>query len=185
MINTKRRRLGPPAAMLPDTTLATLKRTAALPAERTAATLDALLVLVAPDERLLWNRLPEAQRWRALHARAAPVALKFRSTTLANPRQSLALLGYVKSNASSFERLSFAGRLARELAARRPKRIGLIVSPALEDCAQWCEALLSAVWSESFALPDFRTRPAESWALQLINLYAAPSQNFERIAVGA
>ncbi|MGA2565108.1 MAG: hypothetical protein ABSF96_16295, partial [Steroidobacteraceae bacterium] len=168
MINTKRRRLRPPAAKLPDTTVAALKRSAALPAERTAATLDALLVLVAPDEKPLWNRLPEAQRWRALHARAAPVALKFRSTTLANARASLALLGYVKSNASSFERLSFAGRLVRELAARRPARIGLIVSPALEDCAQWCEALLSAVWSESFALPDFRTRAGDAWAVQAI-----------------
>jgi leucyl aminopeptidase len=142
-------------------------------------------VLVTADEKLLWNRLPEAQRWRALHARAAPLALKFRSTTLTNARQSLALLGYVKSNASSFERLSFAGRLVRELAARRPKRIGLIVSPALEDCAQWCEALLSAVWSESFALPDFRTRAGDAWALQEIELYAAPPLDIERIAASA
>jgi len=185
MINTKRRRLGPPAATLPDTTLAALKRTAALPAERAAARLDSLLVLVTADEKLLWNRLPEAQRWRALHARAAPLALKFRSTTLTNARASLALLGYVKSNASSFERLSFAGRLVRELAARRPERIGIIVSPALEDCAQWCEALLSAVWSESFALPDFRTRAADAWALQVINLYAAPPLDIQRIAAAA
>jgi leucyl aminopeptidase len=185
MINTKRRRLGPPAAMLPDTTLAPLKRTAALPAERAVARLDAVLVLVTVEEKLLWNRLPEAQRWRALHARAAPVALKFRSTTLSNARASLALLGYVKSNASSFERLSFAGRLVRELAARRPERIGLIVSPALEDRAQWCEALLSALWSESFALPDFRTRPPEAWALRVINLYAAPALDIARIAAAA
>jgi hypothetical protein len=37
------------------------------------------------------------------------------ATTLGNSRQTQALLGYIKPKASSFERLSFAGRLMREL----------------------------------------------------------------------
>src|SRR5579863_7063729 len=171
MVKHKRRPRTRSAPTLPDFTLAALKRRSTLPGERTAARLDALLVLAAPNEASLWSRLPEAHRWRGLHSRAKPVALKSHAMTLGNARQTQALLGFVKPKASTFERLSFAGKLVRELAVRRPARIGLIVSDSLADAALWCEALLTAVWTESFALPNFRSRPADRWRLQSIELY--------------
>jgi leucyl aminopeptidase len=184
MVKHKRPR-APMAATLPDCTVAALNRHAKLPGERSAATLDALLVLASPDESALWARLPEPQRWRGLHGRAKPAALKSHSTTLGTGRQTQALLGYAKPEASSFERLSFAGKLVRELSARRPARVGLLVSASLADAALWCEALLSALWSESFSLPDFRSRPADRWRLQSIELYAAPRLELARIAASA
>ncbi|HEY5020035.1 MAG TPA: M17 family metallopeptidase, partial [Steroidobacteraceae bacterium] len=48
-----------------------------------------------------------------------------------------------------------------------------------------CEALLTAVWTESFALPNFRSRPADRWRLQSIELYAAPPLDLARIAASA
>jgi leucyl aminopeptidase len=184
MVKHKRPR-APMVATLPDCTVAALNRRARLPGARSAAALDALLVLASPDDSALWARLPEPQRWHGLRARAKPAALKSHTSTLGNARQTQALLGYAKPGASSFERLSFAGKLVRELSARRPARIGLLVSDSLADAALWCEALLSALWSESFSLPDFRSRPADQWRLQSIELYAAPPLDLARIAASA
>ena len=111
---------------LPDCTLAVLRRRRTLPDGRRAAALDALVVLTLPNDAAFLRRLPEPARWQGLQRRARPTALSSRSTTLANSRQSFAQLAYVKAGASSFERLSLAGRLLRELAARKPRRIGLL-----------------------------------------------------------
>jgi len=170
---------------LPDGTLAPLRRHSSLPSARAAGLLDALLVLAAPTETTLWSRMPESARWRGLRARAKPAALKWHATALGNERQTQAVLAYVKPKASSFERLSFAGRLIGELAARRPRRLGVIVSEALPDAALWCEAVLTAAWTGSVALPDYRSRPAERWRLDAIELYAAPSLDTARIAASA
>jgi leucyl aminopeptidase len=185
MVNTKRRPPRAPVATLPDCTLATLKRSASLPSERKAAMLDALVVLTGPGESSVWKGLPEALRWRDLHERGARSALEWRTTNLSNRRQTQALLGYVKPKASSFERLSFAGRLVREIAKRRPSHVGLLVSESLKDAALWYEALLSAVWTESFALPEFRSDPSAPWRLQSVEIYTAPALPIEHIAASA
>jgi leucyl aminopeptidase len=170
---------------LPDCTLAVLRRRRTLPDGRRAAALDALVVLTLPkDAAFLW-RLPEPGRWQGLHGHARPAALASRSTTLANARQTFAQLAYVKAGASSFERLSLAGKLLRELAGRKPGLIGLLVNGAVSDAALWYEALLTAAWTESFALPVYRSRRAKAWHLKAIELYAAPALDIDRIAASA
>jgi leucyl aminopeptidase len=175
----------PAAGILPDCAVAGLERHPHLPNARAAESLDALIVIAAPGETALWSHLPEPARWRALHARSKPAALKWHATALANARQTQAILGYAKSTASTFERLSFAGKLMGELAGRRPARVGLIVSQALPDAGPWYEALLSAAWAASFALPQFRSTPGEHWRLESLQLYAAPPLPVERIAATA
>ncbi|HEY4974228.1 MAG TPA: M17 family metallopeptidase [Steroidobacteraceae bacterium] len=170
---------------LPDCTLAVLQRRRTLPNGPRAGALDALVVLTLPDDAAFLRRLPEPGRWQALQRRDKPAVLTSRSTTLANVRQTFAQLAYVKAGASSFERLSLAGRLLRELAPRKPGRIGLLVNSAVPDAPLWCEALLSAAWSESFALPSYRSERRKPWKLQAIELYAAPALDVERIAASA
>lgn len=170
---------------LPEFTLADLRRTRTPPTQRRVTTLDALVVLIPPSDTAFLRRLPEAPRWLTLHARDKPAALKSRSSTLANERQTAAVLGYASSDLSSFERLSFAGKLLREIAGRRPARIGFAISDSLPDAAQWCEALLTAAWTESFSLPDFRSKPDRSWKLQEIELFAAPAIDVARVAAAA
>jgi leucyl aminopeptidase len=170
---------------LPDCTLAALRRRRTLPDGRRVAALDALVVLTLPNDAAFLSRLPEPERWQGLHRRDKPAPLSLRSTTLANARQSVAQLAYVKDGASSFERLSLAGRLLRELAARKPGVIGLLVNGAVSDAALWYEALLTAAWTESFALPAYRSRRAHPWRLKAIELYAAPALDVGRIAASA
>lgn len=170
---------------LPDFRLAALKRSRTLPAARRTATLDALVVLIKPDAPALLRRLPEGPRWEALHAREKAAALKSRATVLANAHQTIALLGYMKPDCSTFERLSLAGKLLRELAPRQPRRIGFVVDDTASDAALWYEALLSAAWTESFALPNFRSVRSKPWRLESIELYGAPNFDAARIAASA
>ncbi|HXN09815.1 MAG TPA: hypothetical protein VN859_01125, partial [Steroidobacteraceae bacterium] len=129
--------------------------------------------------------LPNPTPWQALHKREPARALQLRSMTLGNARQTFALLGYVKPDASSFERLGFAGRLLRELATRRPRRIGLLLARSVPDPAAWCEALLSAAWTESYALPGFQSAPPARWLLERIELYGAPALAVKPIMASA
>jgi leucyl aminopeptidase len=170
---------------LPDCTLAVLRRRRTPPSGRRAAALDALVVLTVADDTTFLRRLPEPVRWQGLQRRDKPAPLSSRSTTLANERQTAALLGYVKTGASSFERLALAGRLLRELAARKPGVVGLLVNGAVSDVALWYEALLTAAWTESFALPVYRSRRSTAWRLQGIELYGAPPLDVDRIAASA
>ncbi len=162
------------AALLPERALAALRSRARLPDAAAAARLDALLVLIDPEDAALLTRLPEPARWQGLHRRAPVEPLKWRSATLGNRRQTLALLGYAGRGVGCFERLQFAGRLFGELAARRPERIGLVVAGSLPEAAGWWEALLSAAWTRSFPMPQFRSRPESAWQLAAIEIFAAP-----------
>jgi leucyl aminopeptidase len=81
--------------------------------------------------------------------------------------------------------LSLAGKLLRELAPRRPRRIGFVVAGPAGRGSALVEALLTAAWTETFALPDFRSKPAKPWTLQSIELYAAPPLDTARIAASA
>jgi leucyl aminopeptidase len=168
----------PPAAaptLLPQPKLAPLRRHSGLPDARALGRLDALIVLGLASDANPGAALPDAAAWRRLHGREPARALQLRSMTLANTRQTFAALGYVKPDASGFERLSLAGRLLRELAARRPRRIGLLLERSVPDPAAWCEALLSAAWTESYALPGFQSTPPVRWELEHVDLYAAPA----------
>ena len=63
--------------------------------------LDALLIVApAGAEPHVFDRLPEAPRWRALHARSPAKGGSVRTTSLANARQTLAVLGYASDRAT-------------------------------------------------------------------------------------
>jgi len=149
------------------------------------ASLDAFVVLCAPGQSGPGSALPYRDQWQALHGREPARALHSRAMTLPNERQTFAVLGYAAAKTSGYERLSFAGRMLREIAPRKPRRVGLLVDAALPEAALWCEALLTAVWTESFALPAFRSAPPRRWRLERVELYGAPALPLERIMASA
>jgi leucyl aminopeptidase len=119
--------------------------------------LDALLAIVPlPATAAAFRRLPESARWRELDARAPAWAATVRTTVLSNHRQTLAVLGYLKDDASAFERLSLAGRMLKESAARNPQTVGLTASGTAAAARAALEALLAAALVHAFALPSFR-----------------------------
>jgi len=153
---------------------------------------DALLVVMpesAAPESL--QSLPESPRWRDLLARERPRAGAVRTTSLANRRQTLAVLGFVGPEASAFERLALAGRMLKEAAARSPQTLGLATAGFAADgrgqlAAQASlEALLAGALAQAFALPSWRAPAAEERHITRIQLPADAQLDIERAAISA
>ena len=126
---------------------------------RNADELDVVLAIVAlPPAAASWRRCRRPSRWRELHARAAARPGTVRSTLLGNRRHTLAILGYLKSDASAFERLSLAGRMLKEAGARNPQSVGLLGTGEQGFAKSALEALLAATLTRAFALPTFRAQ---------------------------
>jgi len=170
---------------LPDFATPPTRRHAGPPSRRDAAALDALLVVAPVAARPCLERLPEAARWLALHARAPARAQQLRSTSLANERQTLAVLAHARTDASAFERLELAGRVLRALDDSRPLRIGLVVAGDLPDRDAWYEALLAAAYAWAFQPPSFRRDRRRRPRLRSVALYAAPRLDLARIGATA
>jgi len=138
-----------------------------------AGALDALLAIVPhPPSAAALRRLPESARWGELHQRAPASAGAVRSTVLANRRHTLAVLGYLANDASTFERLSLAGRMLKEAAARAPESIGLLATGPAGAARAALEALLAAALAHAFALPSWkaaRQEPRSVRRLVLLN----------------
>ena len=123
-------------------------------------------------------KLPESQRWRDLLARERPRAGAVRTTSLANRRQTLAVLGFLRAEASAFERLALAGRMMKEAASRSPQAIGLATAgfparghgPAAAQAS--LEALLAAALAQAFPLPSYQAPAAEARHITHIQLPA-------------
>jgi leucyl aminopeptidase len=122
---------------------------------RAADNLDVVLAIVTlPLSGGVLAELPQGARWRALHARSPAKSGSVRTTLLGNRRHTLAVLGYLKKDASPFERLSLAGRMLKEAGAREPQTVGLAAPGAATHAA--LESLLAATLTHAFALPSFR-----------------------------
>ena len=124
---------------------------------KAAGELDAVLAIV-PDapEKEFFRQLPESERWQELHARAQPRSGTVRTTVLSNRRQTLAVLGYMRTDASPFERLSLAGRMLKETGSRDPETVGLICFGRAAPARAALQALVAATFAQAFSLPTFR-----------------------------
>jgi leucyl aminopeptidase len=119
--------------------------------------LDAVLAIAAlPATAATFRLLPDPARWRELDARAPARTGSVRTTVLANHRHTLAVLGYLSSDASPFEHLALAGRMLKEVAARNPQVVGLAAAGPRAASRAALEALLAATLAHAFALPSFR-----------------------------
>lgn len=148
--------------------------------------LDALLV-IAPEnpDAALFRGLPEEPRWRELNGRGPARHGTVRASALANTRQTLALLGYLRPQASAFERLSLAGRMAKEAAARMPRSLGVLALGETGPAQASVEALLAATLAQAFALPSFRTVSDEEHPLARIEVFKAEMADVRQAVIAA
>jgi leucyl aminopeptidase len=136
-----------------------------------AAHCDVLLAMVPhPPARGAFASLPERARWRQLDARAPAAPGTVRTTTLSNRRQTLAVLGYIGADASTFERLTLAGRMLKEAAARNPTNVALFAPGADAPARASLAALLAAALAQAFALPSYRSAAAAEPRLRRVLL---------------
>lgn len=140
-----------------------------------AAELDAILAIVPESPtRSLFEQLPENERWQELNARSKPRPGTVRTTVLSNSRQTLAVLGYIGAQASTFERLTLAGRMLKEASSRSPGSIGLIALGAAPAAQSGVDALLAAALGCAFQMPAFRSRDSEATAIRRLVLLDSP-----------
>ncbi len=142
--------------------------------------LDALLVIVpdAPTSSL-FEQLPESERWQELNARTLSTSKTARSgtvrtTVLTNRRQTLAVLGYIGAEASTFERLALAGRMFKEASARNPGSVGLIALGDASADESGIDALLAAGLASAFQMPAYHAKPDTDAAIGRLVLVGAP-----------
>ena len=153
---------------------------------RTYGELDTLLVAMTVSAgRESLAGLPEAARWQALHGREPPRAATVRTVSLANRRQTLAVLGFVPDEASVFEQLQLAGRMLKATAERAPQTLGLAALGTGPRAETSLEALLAAALTESFALPSYKSAVRPAPAVRRIVLPAAPQLDTHHAAVSA
>ena len=157
-----------PMALLPTVQLPKILRSSAVRARESS---DALLVVVPPEAGPeAFARLPEKQRWQELNARSSPRSGTVRTTTLANQRQTLAVIGYIRADASYFERLSLAGRMMKESASRAPESLALAAQGPAQASLASLEALLAAALAQSFALPSYRSGKRDDRRIRTITI---------------
>ncbi len=153
---------------------------------------DALLVILPESAGPgSLESLPESLRWRDLLAREKPRAGAVRTTSLANRRQTLAVLGFLRAEASAFERLALAGLMMKEAAARAPQAIGLATAgfPASSRgraaAEASLEALLAGALAQAFALPSCRAASVEERRIERIQVPAEAQLDISHAAIGA
>ena len=165
------------------------------PSESTLARADAAIVLLeqsATGARRL-AALPGGTRLKSLHAaeirsgQVAPILV----VRLPNRRQTLLVAGFVKPEASAFERLTLAGKLAKE--ALRPgvaklqlHHVGDARSSDVARQVVALEPILSAVLAHVAPMPEWKTKPTAPAAVDSIEIASPPSPEYDRsIAVAA
>jgi leucyl aminopeptidase len=133
---------------------------------------DALLLIVPPDAGAdAFTHLTEKERWRELNERSIPRSGTVRTTTLANRRQTLAVLGYMRPDASNFERLALAGRMLKETSSRGAQTVGLEAhGEGKASSRESLDALLAATLAQAFALPEFRSSKREDRLIRRISI---------------
>jgi leucyl aminopeptidase len=155
-------------SLLPTSETPRILRTGAL----RASEIDALLVIVPPSAGAeTFARLPEGERWQELNARSAARSGTVRSTVLANRRHTLAVLGYLRAEASSFERLALAGRMLKEAAGRDAETLALAAPGDAQASQASLEALLAASLAHAFSLPSFRSTAREGHRIKSISIF--------------
>ena len=169
-----------PAALLPAASRPQIVRS------RTYGELDTLLVAMPVSAgRESLAGLPEGARWQALHAREQPRAGAVRTVSLANSRQTLAVLGFLPDETSVFEQLQLAGRMLKATAERAPQTLGLAALGAPARAETSLEALLAAALSERFALPSYKSAARPTPPLRRIVLPLSPRLDTHHATISA
>jgi leucyl aminopeptidase len=147
----------------------------------------AIFVLERSGAAAALRKLPHAPLWGALHRAARksdPHATLV--TRLPNARQTLAVVGFAKTGASSFEKLELGAKLAREALKPGVARLQLHAPGfAGDERTEVLESLLSAALAAAAPMPDRKSKRAKASDLARIDIAAKPNAVFAHSAAMA
>jgi leucyl aminopeptidase len=173
------------ASLLPE---ASLPRVSRRRDARTLPQLDHLLVLVAENAtRKDWAKIPNGATLAAA-LRRRQFAKAGSLCTLPLTRPCPVTVGIVAPDAAAHALLSQARKLAAEVRAARPGKVGVMTAGASEALAPvWLEAAVSGLLAAEANMPKFRSKePRAPRRLSTILLLdAAPELDLERIRAEA
>jgi leucyl aminopeptidase len=173
-------KLLPPDERLP------VSRVAAPPSATWFARLDALLLMVDAERTGDLSRLPWGALLQREHARLKCTPGRSFTLSLPTPRGLRVVVGVRPAHADTFQALTLAGRMVREIAAARPAVVGLaaLAGHAAADPPP-AEALLAAVLAACERRPQQKRKPAPAWRPQVLVCGAADLQATAAIEAGA
>ncbi|CAG0944774.1 leucyl aminopeptidase [Gammaproteobacteria bacterium] len=163
--------------LLPAEPALRVSQATGMPAGKTLAALDHLLVVLphAPGAAA-WRRVPDAARLQRQLQRLGPPAtrgmLRSRLGGSADTGVTLACLPAPGKQAdTAFARLKWSGEVMAEALGSRPRRLGILVAglPA-ERSATLAQSLLLAAGAAAFRMPGFRRQPDPARRLHAVQL---------------
>jgi leucyl aminopeptidase len=163
-------------AVLPPPSAVRIEMTRARISERLLAAHDAAIVIASVDDiEATLATLPASSFWQQLYEdarRRGPVqTLSARAGTT-----TLVTIAVFDPKASTFERLSLAGKAWKDVASVTPQSVLLVVPPAVENPdaqRSSVEAALAAVVAGSAAMPSFKSKRTRKRTLELVTIAGA------------
>jgi len=142
----------------------------------------AIIVLERPAGEAALRGLPHAALWSTLHRAAKRSdANATLVTRLPNPRHTIAVVGFVKTAASGFERLELAGKLVKEALKPGVARLQLHApGPKGDEREAMLEALLSASLAAAAPMPERKSKRSAPCDLARIEVAAASASRFDQ-----
>jgi leucyl aminopeptidase len=145
--------------LLPPRAQIRIARASARPTAKLLQGLEALL-LVVPTESPAFDVLPGADALAREHARRPRTAGGVYTAVLGDTR---VYVGVAAPDATPFQQLALAGKLAKDLAARAPRTVGIASLLQGATAIGHVEAALAAVLAAAEPQPAFRSKPVPAW----------------------
>ena len=172
--------------LLPEIDSLAVSRVAAPPSAAWFARLDALLLMVDAERSGELARLPWGALLQREHARLKCRPGHSFALSLPTPRGLRVVVGVRPARADTFQALTLAARMVREIAAARPSLLGLasLAGHAAADPPA-TETLLAAVLAATERRPQRKSKPAPAWRPRLFVCGAADIRATTAVESGA
>jgi leucyl aminopeptidase len=172
--------------LLPPDESLDVRRIAGRPTASWLARLDALLLMVDAGRVADLGRLPWGALLQREHARLKCAPTQSFALSLPTRRGLRVVVGVRAARADSFQDLTLAGRMVRQIASARPAALGLAaLGAAAAGGPRPAEALLAAVLAASERRPQQKNKPAPAWRPRLSVAGAADLEATAAVESGA
>lgn len=134
------------------------------PVNRDIEQINQLIVVVpAQQDKVLWRKLPQGNKIKALMKRRPPRSVPTVVTRISNEQQTGLILGVLPNDESMFEQLTFARKLVSAACTEKPATLG-IWAVGFDSAKQQeiIRNLVAAALAAALVMPEFKSKPTPS-----------------------